>query len=289
MQILFNGLISGFSIALLAVAFQSVYLPTRVFFIGLAGIYSLTPFLAHTVLARGGGWPLAIVVSVAGAVAVSVLCEWANHARLTRRQASDGIHLIASLGTYIVLVQITAMFWGNETKSLSSGLGSLSRMGDVVVTGAQWTILGAATLLIGGYALFLTRSDLGLRLRALADNPVQFALYGHNVDRHRLLAFCVAGLFAAVSSLVTAHDIGFDPYVGLPALLLGVVAVMVGGQGSFAGPVLGALLLGCLRAEVAWYWSARWQEAVTFGLLALILLLRPQGLLGRKARLEATT
>lgn len=168
------------------------------------------------------------------------------------------------------------------------GLGVVTRWDHLVVTGAQWATLGTAVLLLGGFGLFLMHSDLGLRLRALADNPMQFALLGYNVNRHRLLAFGLAGLFAAASSLVTAYDLGFDPYTGLHAVLLAVVAVIIGGQGTFMGPVLGALLLGLLRTQVVWNWSARWQEAVTFGLLALVLLLRPQGLLGRKTRLEAT-
>jgi branched-subunit amino acid ABC-type transport system permease component len=131
------------------------------------------------------------------------------------------------------------------------------------------------------------RPNLGLRLRALADNPVQFALFGYNLDRHRLLAFGLAGVFATASSLVTAYDIGFDPHTGLNEVLLAVVAAIIGGRGSFMGAFVGALLLGTLRAQVVWYWSARWEEAATFALLALFLLIRPQGLLGQKYRLEA--
>lgn len=288
MQILVNGIISGLGIALLAVAFQSVYLPTRIFFIGLAGIYSFTPFIAHAVHDYGGGWPLAVSISVLNAVGLSILCEWANHARLARRGASDGAHLITSLGTYIILVQIVAIIWGNSTRSLSSGLDTVTRLGNLVVTGTQWTTLVVAVLLLGSYGLFLRLTDLGLRLRALADNPVRFALLGYNVDTHRLLAFCLAGVFAAASSLVTSYDIGFDPYIGLPAVLLAVVAVIIGGKTSVTGPVLGALLLGLLRAQVVWHLSARWQEAVTFALLALILLLRPQGILGQKTRVESS-
>jgi branched-chain amino acid transport system permease protein len=287
MQVILNGIVSGAAIALLAVAFQTVYLPTRVFFIGLAGIYSCAPFLSYALRAYGSGWLLAISASVLASVGLSVLCEWANHARLTRRQASNGAHLIASLGTYIVLVQIVAMLWGNDTKVLRAGLDTVTRIDNVVITGAQWTTLGVAVLLLGLFCLFLMRSDLGLRLRALADNPVQFALLGYNVDHHRLLAFGLAGLLAAASALVTAFDIGFDPHVGLHAVLLAVVAVIIGGQDSFGGSVFGALLLGLLRAQVVWHWSARWQEPVTFGLLAIILVFRPQGLLGHKNRLEA--
>lgn len=287
MQILINGFISGTAIALLAVAFQIVYLPTRVFFIGLAGVYSVVPYLALSVLGAGWGWPAALAASLLGAVGLCLLCEWANHGPLARKGASDGAQLIASLGIYIVLVQIVAMVWGNSTKTLRTGLDSVTRLGETIVTGAQWTTLGAGALCLAAFALLLLRSDLGLRLRALADNPKMFALFGYNVNRYRLLAFALCGVFVAAASLVTAYDIGFDPHTGLHAVLLAVVAVIIGGRGTFLGPVLGALLLGLLRAQVVWHFSARWQEAATFALLAAILLLRPQGLLGGKSRLES--
>lgn len=287
MQIIVNGLISGAAIALLAVAFQTVYLPTRVFFLGLAGVYSLAPFLAISLFSLHPSWTFAITVSISCCSLLSVLIEWGNHARLSRRQASDGAQLVASLGIYIVIVQIIAMIWGNDTKTLQNGLNNISRFGGIFVTSAQWLAGIVAAVLLGTFSVFLKRSNLGLRLRALADNPIQFALFGYNVKAHRLLAFALSGLLAAASSLVTANDIGFDPYVGLHAVLLAVVAVMIGGQSSFVGPVLGALLLGVIRAQVVWSSSARWQEAATFLLLAVFLLFRPQGLVGGKTRLEA--
>jgi branched-chain amino acid transport system permease protein len=287
MQILFNGVVSGMGIALLAVAFQSVYLPTRVFFIGLAGVYTCTPFIAYSVRSRGGGWVFAVGLSVLASVGLSVLCELASHARLARRQASEGSHLIVSLGIYIILVQAISLIWGNDTKTLSAGSDAATHLGQVVITNAQWITLVVAVLLLMLYVLFLSLSNLGLRLKALADNPVQFALLGYDVSRHRLLAFGVAGLFAAASALVTSYDNGFEPYSGMRAVLVAVVSVIIGGRASFIGPILGAVLLGLLRSQVIWHWSARWQEAVTFGLLALILLLRPRGLMGRKTRLEA--
>ena len=286
MQIIVNGLISGSSIALLAVAFQAVYLPTRIFFLGLAGIYSLAPFLSYAILQCGLSWWVALPATVFGCVAVSVGCEWANHSRLTHRGASSSVHLIASLGIYIVLVQIIAMTWGNDPKILRAGIDATTHFGDVVITKSQWITLAAAVFLISGLAFLLTRSDLGLRLRAMADNPVQFALFGYNLDRYRLLAFGLGGLLACISALVTAYDFGFDAQAGLHAVLLAVVAVIIGGRSTFIGPVLGAVLLGLLRAQIGWHWSARWQEAATFALLACCLLFRPHGLLGRKNRLE---
>ncbi|MGJ3242197.1 MAG: branched-chain amino acid ABC transporter permease [Opitutales bacterium] len=287
MQILINGLVSGTAIALLAVAFQIVYLPTRVFFIGLAGIYTVAPFIAHACLKANWGWALTIITATLVTAGISLLAEWASHARLSRKNASPGAQLIASLGIFIILVQIVAMIWGNETKTLRTGLDSVIRFQGLIITGAQWK-----TLVIGGgllvlFGLLLRRSALGLRLRALADNPVMFGLYGYNVDRYRLLAFFLCGIFAAAASLLTAYDVGFDPHTGLHATLLAIVAVIIGGRGSFVGPIIGGLLLGLLRAQVVWHFSARWQEAATFALLAIFLLLRPQGIIGRKTRLEA--
>lgn len=214
--------------------------------------------------------------------------EFANHAPLARKGASEGAQLIASLGLYIVLVQGIAMIWGNDTQTLRTGLDATARFGDTVLTQSQLLTGGVAAILQLGLLAMLHLSGIGLRLRALADNPTQFALYGYNVDAHRLIAFALAGVFATAASLLTAHDISFDPHTGLHATLLAVVAVIIGGRTSFHGPIVGALILGIIRAQVVWHFSARWQEAVTFAVLAFFLLLRPEGLFGQKTRIDAT-
>lgn len=288
MQIVVNGLVSGTAIALLALAFHAVYLPTRVFFIGMAGIYTISPFVAYSALKAGVGWCIAGPTAIVTAVFLCLVCEQAIHSPLERRMATGSAHLIASMGSSIVIVQITAMIWGNDPRSLRVGLDTVSHWGGVIVTGAQWITAGSAVLAMGAFGLFLVRSDLGLRLRALSDNPIQFVLLGYDVGHHRLLSFGIAGCLAAIASLTTAYDVGFDAHAGLHAVLLAVVAVIIGGQRSFIGPIVGGVILGVVRTQVAWHWSARWQEAVTFALLALVLLLLPQGLLGGKARLENT-
>ncbi len=289
MQFLVNGFISGGLIALVAIAFQSVYLPTRVFFIALAGIYALAPYISHTALSAGGGWFTAVVAVLFVSVFVSVLCEWLNHALLAKRQAAEGSHLITSLGIYIVLLQIITMIWGTNTLTLRTGVEAVTTFGDVVITTSQWIMLGTSVVLIGGFAVLLLYSEIGLRLRALAENPTQFGLFGYNVDRYRLLAFSISGIFVAASALTTAHDVGFNPYSGLQPVLLAVVAVIVGGRNSFAGPVVAAILLGMLRSAVIWNFSPRWQDAMTFALLMLFLLFRPQGLLGQRTRIEVAS
>lgn len=287
MQILVNGIITGLTIALLALAFTVVYLPTKVFHVALGGVYATVPFIAWACLRGGLPLYLAMLIATLIGIAISVVCELINHAALEKKGAASGTHLVSSLGIYIILVQAVTLVWGNETKVLRTGLDAVLKMGGVVITYAQLIAAGVCLVALAIFYLWLHFSQLGLQFRALADNAKEFALRGYNVQRLRLMAFGVSGFLGALSSLLVAYDIGFDPNGGLTAVLLAVVGVIIGGRQSFFGCVLGGILLGVVRSQVVWFLSARWQESVTFLILALFLFLRPHGLLGTKVRLEA--
>lgn len=288
MQVALNGIVDGLAIAALAVAWNVVYFPARVFHVALGGIYTAVPFIAWALLQKGMSTPVAVAVAVLAGMLLSLGCEFANHWRLERRGAGAATHLIASLGLYIVIVQAVALIWGTETKALRTGLDNVVNIGNVVATQAQLLSGGVSLALMVVFALWLHKTGMGLRFRALAENPTEFALRGFNVRGMRLMAFGLAGAIAAACALVAANDDGFDSNGGLSALLLAVVAGIIGGRLSFLGAALGGLLLGVARAEIVWFLSARWQEALTFLLLALFIFLRPNGLISRVHRLEAS-
>ena len=287
MQIVANGLINGFMIGLLALSFTVVYLPTRVFLMALAGVYASVPFIAWACLQNGVSWYLALAVAVLSGIALAIACELINHGPLERKGASSGVHLVSSLGIYIVMTQTVALIWGNEPKVLQLDLDRVVYQGGIILTRTQLTATVVTVVMLLGFYAWLWSSNLGLQFRALADNPVEMALRGYNIQRLRYVAFGLSGLFCSVAALVSAFDVGFAPHGGLSVLLLAVVGMIIGGRRSFVGPVIGAVLLGIMRSEVVWYLSARWQEAATFLLLGMFLLLQPNGLFGRNIRLEA--
>jgi branched-chain amino acid transport system permease protein len=287
MQILANGLVSGLTLAVLAMGFCLVYLPTRVFAVSLAGLYVTSPYIALQARSWGWGWPTAVVAALVVPVILALVVERFNHRPLMRQGTGDAGHLIASLGLYIVIVQVVALIWGNETRVLRAGIDATWTGVGVTLTRSQLIAGGVSLVVVSGIYAWLRLTSLGLQLRALADNPIQLALFGYNTDALRLLAGALAGALAGLAGLLTAYDLGFDPHGGLHALLLAVVAAIIGGRHSFLAPIIGGVLLGVLRSQVVWHWSARWQEAATFLVLVLVLFLRPQGLLGRKGRLEA--
>lgn len=287
MQVLLNGLCNGMVIALLAIAYTVVYLPTRIFFIALAGIYVGCAYLTWAMLDKGIPVGYAVGLSVILGAVVSVLCELLNHRALEKRKASSGAHMISSLGIYMIIIQAIAIIWGNEPKVLKTGAETTYHIMGFTIAHSQIICLMAAGLTVGGFFLWLKHSSLGLLFRGLADNPTQMALLGYDTNKLRLVAFGLSGAMTGFAGILSAYDLGFDPYIGMNALLLAVIATIIGGKTNFIGPVIGGLILGILRAEVVWFYSARWQEAITFVILVVFLLLKPDGLLGKAERLEA--
>jgi branched-chain amino acid transport system permease protein len=288
MQILVNGLVDGLLYGLMALGFSLVYSTTRIFHFALAGIYAMAPFLLWASLNAGVPLALALAISLGITAAIGILCEEVMHWPFERKGASGAVHLIASLGMLLVLGQIIVLAWGTRSRVLRPGIDRIVELGGIRLTASQLLGAAAATTAIGLFFVWLNRSRLGLELRAMADNPSLLTLQGRNVRRLRRIVFGGSAVLASVAALGRALDLGFDPHMGWHALLVGVVATIVGGTGSLGGAVLAGLAIGVVNSQVVWHLSGRWEEAVTLAILALVLFVRPQGLFGRKPRLEET-
>ena len=197
MQIFFNGLCNGALIALFAMAFVIVYLPTKVFYIALAGIYVLGAYQTKQFMAWGVPWPLAVCAASAAGICVSLLCDLLNHRPLERKRSSMGAHMISSLGIYMILVQVVALVWGNDPQVLKTGIGGVWRAGGIVMAHSQIAVLLVSLVLIAVFFSWLKFSDLGLRFRGLADNPSEMELLGYDTDNLRMLAFGISEMLKA--------------------------------------------------------------------------------------------
>ena len=104
------------------------------------------------------------------------------------------------------------------------------------------------------------------------------------IKKLRIYIFLLSGIFAAIAGILTAYDVGMTPYIGMPMLLNAIVALIIGGIGKFHTAIYGAFTIGILQALTVGVFSANWKEAVTFVVLVIFLLLRPQGIFGEKQR-----
>jgi branched-subunit amino acid ABC-type transport system permease component len=174
------------------------------------------------------------------------------------------------------------MGFGGDFRSYSSGPSGELRLAGVSVGLRSLTVLVACLALAGGVMALLRSAKVGLALRALAQNRDAAASCGIDVRRAERVAFALAvGLAAAAGSLVSL--IGTTtPTLGQDWVLDGFVVVVIGGMGSIAGSMIAAGTIGMVQSVFGYVLDDSWARIIVYSLLYLTLLLRPQGLLGRR-------
>jgi len=285
-QFFINGLTTGALYSLTALGFALVYNTTGIFHIAAAAVYTAAAyffyFAVHT-------WQIplwsAAALALACAAGLNVVCELAVYRPLLRRGASQMVVMLASIGLMIVIINVIAIIFGNETKIIDNSIQPSLHLGPVILSRPQMLQLSVATLLLAAFILLWLRSSFGLKTRALGNNPVLFDVFGFDTGKTRLGVFALGGFFLGAASCLSSYDIGMSPHGGMAVLINAMVAMIVGGSGRFAACIAGGLLLGVLQALVVWQFAANWQNAVTFLLLIIFLFLRPQGLFGLRKRI----
>ena len=118
----------------------------------------------------------------------------------------------------------------------------------------------------------------------MADNNFLAEVIGIDIWRLRMIMITIGSLLAAIAGILISSDVGMDPWSGMSMLLAGAVAMIIGGVEKWEGALVGGLLLGILQALAIWKLSARWQDTVTFLVLFIFLLFKPEGILSSKKR-----
>lgn len=287
LQLLANGFVNGCLYALLALSYALIYNTTRTFHVAHGAVYTIGSYFGYVFLILLG-WPLpaAIVLAVLLSAVVGVATEFIVYAPLVRRKASLLVALLSSLGLYVALVNFVALVFGNETKLLRPGVEKIHQIGPVTLTRIQLAEVITAAVLLPAIVLLLKHTAFGKSIRAVRDNPTLATVLGMNVAGVRLRVFALGSALAGLTAVLAALDVGINPQMGMPALLSAAVALIVGGIGTFEGPIIGGFLLGLLQSLIVWQISAHWTDAITFAVLIVFLLFRPWGLVGRRRRIE---
>ncbi|MCD8179359.1 MAG: hypothetical protein LUE98_18950 [Tannerellaceae bacterium] len=121
--------------------------------------------------------------------------------------------------------------------------------------------------------------------RALSNDIVLFEVIGYRISLIRLLVFGLSDIFLTIAGCLTVYETGLDPHIGMLVLINSIVAMIIGGSGNFNACIVGGMLLGLIQAIVIYQFSANWQYAISFVILLIFLLFRPQGIMGYKKRL----
>lgn len=286
MQQAVNGIFLGSIYALFAMGYTLVFGVLDLLNLAHQAVFMLGAF-SGWVLVTSFGWPLwaAVLGAVAIGALLGLLVERVAFAPLRGRPDAHFAGLISSIALAIVLVAVALGLFGPDTVRLPEGTfpGTRFALGTATVSLLQVVILVVAVGMMAALAWIVSSTRLGRAMRAVAENPDAARVLGVDVERVHMVTFMLSSALGAAAGILFA--LAFNSIrveMGLAIELKGLAVIIVGGMGSLPGAMLGGLFLGLAEVFSVARIGSGWRDAVAFGLLFAILLLRPQGLLGRK-------
>ena len=285
-----------------AIWLGSVY---SLFSLGYALVFSVLGVLnlAHSAVFMWGAWVgllavtqlglpiwLSIPVGMVGAGVISVLLERVAFAPLRARNAPRISQLISSIGASFFLVSLAQLAFGTQPQQFPRGSIPNERIADLpfAVTPIQVIILVIAVTLMIALNFLVMRTRLGQRMRAVAFNQRTASLLGINVNSIYLITFFMAGALAGAAGVL--YGLAFNsmtPFIGESIALKGLTVIVLGGLGNIQGALIGGFVVAALEVFSIAAGGSNYRDAIVFTLLFLILLVRPQGLIGQKEQTRA--
>jgi len=280
LQQLVNGVTLGAVYTLPALSFSIVMGILGILNLAIAELFMIGGYLGFTVIAAHLPLPLAVAAGMAGAALLSVVIEKVGYEPL--RDAPAVTPMLSTLGFSIILQNVATNVWGSDPLQLPDELlGGRITLGPVSVGDIQLVVLGATIALVAIIAYIVQRTSIGRALRATAENRDVARLLGVSGSRITLIAFMMSGALAgAAGVLIALHYAVITPYVGVEIGLKAIAVMVIGGTSRIWGALIAGPLIGIAEVLTVAYGGSQVRDFVVYGFMILILLFRPQGLLG---------
>ena len=280
---LISGLNLGSIYALIALGYTMVY-----------GIAKMLNF-AHGDIIMVGAYsvivsavtlklPPVVAILIAVVVCAALTIEFLAYRPL--RQSPPLAVLITAIGVSYLLQNLALLIFGPEQKSTPAlfDLPSLT-LGGVTVDGITLLTLGVTAAIMVGLTLFINLTRMGKAMRAVSEDRDAAELMGISVNKTITITFAIGSALAAVASVFFGATYTYiKPTTGSMPGIKAFTAAVFGGIGSIPGAMLGGILLGLIEQLSKVYISTLWSDAVVFGVLVLVLVFKPAGLLGKRVR-----
>jgi branched-chain amino acid transport system permease protein len=278
-QLLAVGIAVGALYSLASVGFALIFGTTRVFHIAHGATYLVAAYLyvwgVHVSVLVG------VLASAVGAVLFGWLTDVLVYRPIQRARNSFFTLFVASFGILIVVQNAVSVIAGSDPQQLTGAITVPVDFGSVQLPRSELTGLGVAVVALLALRLFLNRSNTGIGIRAMADDAELVGLVGLDRRRYSTTAFALGSLLVVPAAILTTYVQGVTPASGLSIATVALVAAIAGGVGSLPGAAVGALILGVVESLATLKLSAEWQDAVAYGVLLLLLVFRPSGLLSK--------
>lgn len=283
-QQLFNGVVSGSTIALLALGFTLVFGILRVLNLAHPDIYMWGAFFAY--LGATAHLPLVLIVlsSILGAAAWGIAID--RFVFRWMRDSALATPFIATMGLGIFLENLAVVVFGPQPLALPQLLpAGILDVGGIKLSVAQLITIVSVGLLLTILWLVVERSWFGKSIRATSENAEAAAALGINTEKVLIVTIGLASAFAGLAGflVVSLYHQAFA-YMGDSIGLEAMVIMLIGGLGNAAGAVVGGLILGVVESMTTGYLSASYSDGIAFAALFLMLVIKPEGLFPERLR-----
>ena len=280
---LINGLNLGSIYALMALGYTMVYGIAKMLNFAhgdiiMVGAYTLSVAVSTLKFPPA----LAVIVSMAVCSLLGITVEKIAYKPL--RNASPLTVLITAIGVSYFLQSLALLIFGSNQRKVESVISvKPMKLGNIDITGESAVTIGVTVIIMIGLTLFINKTKTGRAMLAVSEDKGAAQLMGVNVNRTISITFAIGSALAAVAGVLFTSSYGFvGPYTGSLPGIKAFVAAVLGGIGSVPGAMLGGILLGIIESLAKAYISTQLADAIVFGVLIVVLLVKPTGLLGKK-------
>ena len=285
---LINGISLGSVYAIIALGYTMVYGIAKMLNFAHGDVIMVGGYAAFTLMISGGAHPL---LAVLGAIVVcsvlGILIETIAYRPLLEA-ASPLAVLITAIGVSYFLQNVVLLIFGSNPKSFPSVVSVPDLKfagGALIISGETIVTIASCIVIILALTTFISKTKAGQAMLAVSEDKGAAQLMGINVNGTIALTFAIgSGLAAIAGVLLCSSYPSLTAYTGSMPGIKAFVAAVFGGIGSIPGAFLGGILLGVIEILGKAYISTQLADAIVFGVLSIVLLVRPTGLLGRKIR-----
>ena len=283
-QYLVSGLATGSIYALVALGLALIYRSTRILNFAHGDITTAGTFMALTLLSLNLPFALAFILAIVFGMVLAMAFYFCVLVPAQRREATQLGQIILTLGLGLILQGLVAYFGGTVPQAFPFPLSDIKiyHLGEVVVSQ-----LSLGTFFIGLFAcllfyLLVQKTRIGLAMRATSENLPAAQTMG--IPTRKVLAFSwgLAALLGVIAGLFLAPALLLDPFFMLEPFLKGFAAAILGGLNSLPGAIVGGLILGVAESLAGGFISIAFKNTLAFVIIILVLLFRPEGLLGKE-------
>ena len=277
---LISGISLGSVYAIIALGYTMVYGIAKMLNFAHGDVIMVGSYVVYVAVSGMGLNPiLAILLSIIICTLMGVVY------RPLRNAASPLAVLITAIGVSYLLQNVALLIWGADTKSFSNviSLPSLKLAGgSIVITGVTIVTIIGGILIMAGLMLFISKTKTGQAMLAVSEDKGAAQLMGINVNKTISITFAIgSGLAAIAGVLLCSAYPSLTPYTGAMPGIKAFVAAVFGGIGSIPGAFIGGVVLGILEIFGKAYISSQMADAIVFGVLIVVLVVKPTGILGK--------